>query len=485
VITYRPTAKFDQQAAVLFIDKDQVKKKKFPFTRKGLEGQLVLLIQSEQFAGDDGQVFPVLLDKKVSLLVGVGDSKDLSLTALRVTARKALMSSALSKVKGIEVVAHEQNDQVVKALIESALIGTYVWNKYRTKEKNDTTVDFKDKNFFIVADEKKVYGDTVKICEGVNLTRDLINDNADTVTSDYLEKTIRGLIKGQKNISIEVLNRKEMEAKKLGLHLAVNQGSNKEPKLIIVKYNGAAKSGDYTAFIGKGMTYDTGGLNLKPSGNIETMRLDMSGAAAVIGTLKNTIALALKKNVLFVFGLAENAVGPDAYKPGDVIRGYAGKTVEVANTDAEGRLVLADAISYVVKNYKPARLIDIATLTGACVVALGHDYTGLMTDDDQLSRQLVHSSNETDDRVWRLPIYPELKDAVKSKVADIRNLGFPKGAAGTITAAEFLHQFTEGTPWAHLDIAGTSFEEGRGRMYFGHGATGAGVRLVTHYLQNH
>jgi leucyl aminopeptidase len=292
------------------------------------------------------------------------------------------------------------------------------------------------------------------------------------------------LVRGKKHISIETLNKKQMQAKKLGLHLAVNQGSNKEPKLIIVKYNGAAHNSNYTAFIGKGMTFDTGGINLKPSGSIETMRIDMSGAAAVVGTLQNAIALNLKKNVLFVVGLAENAIGSRAYNPGDVICGYAGKTVEVANTDAEGRLVLADAIAYVVKNYKPARLIDIATLTGACVVALGHDYTGLMTNDDKFSRQLVRSSNETDDRVWRLPIYPELKKSVESKIADIRNLGYPKGAAGTITAAEFLHQFTEGTTWAHLDIAGTAFDDGQGKWYFGHGATGAGVRLITYYLQN-
>ncbi len=146
---------------------------------------------------------------------------------------------------------------------------------------------------------------------------------------------------------------------------------------------------------------------------------------------------------------------------------------------------MADAISYVVKNYKPARLIDIATLTGACVVALGHDYAGLVTTDDKFSRQLVHSSNETDDRIWRLPSYPELKNSVKSKIADIRNTGFPKGAGGTITAAEFLRQFTEETPWAHLDIAGTAFVENEGRMYFSYGATGFGVRLFTHFLQNH
>lgn len=484
VIAFRSSAAFDKEAAVLFLAKDQIEKKNFSFADKALKDQIGLSARSGQFSGEDGQMFPLLLDKRVVLLAGVGAGKDLSLTALRITVRKALLSPVLSRVKELEIVVHEQKDQIVRAVIEAALIGAYAWKKYQTKEKDDRTVDVRDKKIFLVAKKKKLYADAVTTCEGVNLARDLVNDNADTVTSDYIERTIRGLVRGRKNISIEVLNGKEMKAKKLDLHLAVNQGSAREPKLIIVKYNGASKKGDYTALIGKGMTFDTGGLNLKLSGHIETMRLDMSGAAAVVGTLKNAIALNLKKNILFAAGLAENAIGPKAYKPGDVVRGYAGKTVEVANTDAEGRLVLADAISYVVKNYKPARLIDIATLTGACVVALGHDYTGLMSNDDGLSRQLAHSAQETDDRVWRLPVYPELKDSVKSKIADIRNTGFPRGAAGTITAAEFLRQFTEGTKWAHLDIAGTAFEEGRGRMYFGHGATGAGVRLVTHYLQN-
>ena len=484
MIIFRPEVKIDKPVTVVLIDQDQVKNKIFTFSSKGLKEQVNTLSQLGHFSGDDGELYPVLMEKKAILLTGIGDRKKLSLTALRMTLRKALLSPAASRAREIEILLSAQDDAIVKAAIEAVMIGTYAWKKYRTPPSNDKTVGMEDKKIYLAADKKKIYEDTVKICEGVNLTRDLINDNADTVTSDYFEKTVKSLVKGQKNISVKILNRKEMKAKKLGFHLAVNQGSNKEPKLIIVDYQGAPGKMDYTAFIGKGMTYDTGGINLKPSGHIETMRIDMSGAAAVVGTLKNAIALNLRKNVLFVLGIAENAIGPDAYKPGDVIRGYSGKTVEVLNTDAEGRLVLADAISYVVKNYKPARIIDIATLTGACVVALGHDYTGLMTTDDKFSRQLVRSSNETDDRAWRLPIYPELKDAVKSQIADIKNLGFPKGAAGTITAAEFLHQFTEGTKWAHLDIAGTAFNDGPGRWYYGQGATGAGVRLVTHYLQH-
>jgi leucyl aminopeptidase len=305
------------------------------------------------------------------------------------------------------------------------------------------------------------------------------------VTSEYIEKVIRQLTSGKKNISLEILNRKELKAKGLNLHLAVNQASPKEPKLIIVKYQGGATGDPYTALVGKGITFDTGGLNIKPTGSMETMRTDMSGAAAVVGILKNVLALGVKKNIIFVCTLAENAIGSASYKPGDVFVSYSDKTVEIGNTDAEGRLVLADAISYLIKNYKPERLIDLATLTGACVVALGYDYAALVTKDDEFSRQLVHSSNETDDRIWRLPIYPELKEAVKSQVADIKNVGFPKGAAGTLTAAEFLHQFTEGTKWAHLDIAGTAFVDGQSRLYYGHGATGFGVRLLTHFVRNY
>jgi len=478
MMTFRPSAKFDKQAALIMLDEQQVNQKKFLFQNKEVQKKILSLVSAKQFAGEEYQLFPVCLGKITVLLVGLGKKNELTPTKLRILLRRAFRSAYLKASKSIEVIFHEQSDWAVKGAIDSFCLGTYSWRKYKT---NNGVIA---KSVFLVAPSKKSYEDTITICEGTNLARDLINDNADYVTSDHIEKIIRNLIKGKKNISIEILNKKEMKAKGLGLHLAVNRSSPKEPKLIIVKYQGSTKSEAYTAFIGKGMTFDTGGLNLKPTGSIETMRLDMSGAGAVVGTLKNTIALKLKKNILFVVAMAENVTGSRSYKPGDVIKGYAGKTVEIGNTDAEGRLVLADAIAYIIKNYKPARLIDIATLTGACVVALGYDYTGLVTTDDQFSRQLVRASNETDDRVWRLPSYPELKDHVKSEIADIRNIGLPKGVGGTISAAEFLRQFTNGTKWAHLDIAGTSFAEGKGRMYFGYGATGAGVRLMTSYLQN-
>ncbi len=451
---------------------------------KNQEATVVLLTSSQSDKRlkrdlEKGEIFPFLEGKNLVLFVGLGKAEKLSLTDLRIQIRRAFLSSFLKKIKNIDLIPHTKDSQSIKAIIEGVLIGTYVWDKYKSKPKDDQTI--KEKNVTIITDSKKDYTDAVAICEGVNLTRDLVNDNADFVTSDHLEKTVRGLVKGHKNVSLDILNRKELKAKGLNLHLAVNQGSNKEPKLIIVRYHGGKKGEAYTAILGKGMTFDTGGLNLKPSNHIETMKIDMSGAGAVCGILKNALKLNLKKNVLFVLGIAENAIGSNAYKPGDVFTGYAGKSVEIGNTDAEGRLVLADALAYLVKNYKPAKIIDMATLTGACVVALGFDYSGLFSNDDKLAKDLLACAQETDDRAWQLPIYAEIKDYIKSPIADLKNTSSIRGA-GASTAAEFLHQFVGDTTWAHLDIAGSAYVDGQNRFYFGHGATGAGVRLLTNYL---
>jgi len=462
VITFSSQAKHDKDATVVLLVSGQT----YAHFKKELE---------------KGEIFPVIEGGKTSLFVGLGKIEKLSLTDLRIQVRKACLCAYLQKAKTVEIVPHRRDDAAVIAIIEGIAIGTYAWDKYKSKDKNDKTI--KDKQITIAVETKKIFTDALAVCQGVKLTRDLVNDNADTVTSDYLEKTVRALIKGHKNTSLEVLDRKQLKAKGLNLHLAVNQASNKEPKLIIVRYNGGKKNEGYTAIIGKGMTFDTGGLNLKPTGSIETMKIDMAGAAAVCGVLKNTMALKINKNLLFVLGIAENSIGSAAYKPGDVIIGYAGKSVEIGNTDAEGRLVLADAFAYLVKNYKPAKMIDLATLTGACVVALGFDHTGLFSNCDELARQLLEAAHKTDDRAWRLPVYAELKEYIKSPIADLKNTSSIKGG-GASTAAEFLHQFTEGTTWAHLDIAGSAYTEGAGRMYYGYGATGAGVRLLTHYLLN-
>lgn len=482
-LIFRPFAKFDKPAAICLFSSEQLKKESWPFAAKGeLKQALGSFIQRRQFKAQDGEIVPLRLNDQWILLVGLGKKHALTPTGLRATVRKAMLSEFLKNVKDVELVPHEANEQAMRALIDGVVIGSYVWNRYQTKDKESVTLG--QKTVFLAAKYDRTFDIFLKTAYGVNLARDLVNDNADVVTSDYLESVVRELIKGRKNIGLEILNKKDLQAKGLNLHLAVNQGSKNEPKLIMVKYTGQPKSRAYAAVIGKGITFDTGGLNLKPTGSIETMRSDMAGAAAVIGLLRNVLDLGMKKNIIFAVTIAENALGSRSCKPGDVVMSYEGKTVEIGNTDAEGRLVLADAIAYVRKNYRPAQLIDIATLTGACVVALGYDYSGLISTGPNMTRRLLEAAKTTDDRLWELPTYSELKHALKSQIADIRNIGLTKGAAGTLLGGEFLRQFTDKTPWAHLDIAGTAFTQDNERLYFSYGATGSGVRLLTSYFQD-
>lgn len=482
MISLCPSPRFNTSAAVIFITEEQVKKNilkdlGWPSLAQEASG----LAACGQFTGKEHQMFPLSADNQLVLLVGLGSEADLTLTGLRTAVRKALVSGFVKRMRSVEILSlqKQQDDQSVIAVIEGIVIGTYAWKKYKT---SDQDADPADRRYTIIAPDKKIYRDAVVTAQNVNFARDLVNENADVVNAVFFEKTVKAVCRGEKKISFEILGRKEMEAKGLNLHLAVNQGSRNDPRLIIVRYQGRAGAGYDAALIGKGITFDTGGINLKPSGSVETMRTDMSGAAGVAGVLKNTLALKIKKNLLFVFALAENAVGSGAYKPGDVVKSYSGKTVEIGNTDAEGRLVLADALAYVNRNYKPKKMIDMATLTGACIVALGNDYTGLLSNDDHLTKTIAAAASVTDDRVWPLPLYPELKGRMDSLIADLKNISNVKGA-GTITGAYFLQQFVDGTPWAHLDIAGTAFVEKGTRMYFGHGATGAGVRLLTEVLQ--
>jgi leucyl aminopeptidase len=481
MIRFILSPRFDKPAILVFLTKDQVAAQSYGVGFKSdLKEILTRLIKDRIFTAQCDEIFPLSYDNRLFLFCGLGESKELTLTQLRIITRKAIFSPLLRKVNELEIIPHHTDVPSLIGVIEGIMLGGYAWTKYRTAKE---TLFPQDRHFTIVAPKSPKLTQAVTICEGVNLTRDLVNDNSSVVTSEHFEKIIKELVKGHKTAAVTVLNRKELKTYGLNLHLAVNQASLNEPKLIIVEYQGAKTHQPFTAVIGKGITFDTGGLNLKPSGSIETMRFDMAGAGAVVGVLKNILKLAPQKNILFVCAMAENTVDAAAYKPGDVLTSYSGKTVEIGNTDAEGRLVLADAITYLIKNYKPARLIDVATLTGACIVALGYDYTGLISNHEELAQQILSAAQVTDDRVWRMPNYPEIKDYVKSQIADIRNIGLHKGAAGCLTAGEFLRQFTQDIPWAHLDIAGTAFVEDKERMYFGHGATGAGVRLLTELLR--
>ena len=289
-----------------------------------------------------------------------------------------------------------------------------------------------------------------------------------------LAKTATDLGKTNKKLNIKIHNEKEMKSMGMNCLLSVGNGSEEPSKLITMKYNGGAKNEKPIALVGKGITFDTGGISIKPSNGMDEMKYDMCGAASVLGTMKTISELNLKINVVGVIASAENMPSGSATNPGDVVTTMSGQTVEILNTDAEGRLVLCDALTYV-SRFKPKHVIDVATLTGAVLVALGKVASGVLSNDEKLTEMLMKSSNVSHDYIWELPMWEEFQSELDSNFADIANIG--KRYAGTITAACFLSRFTEDYSWAHLDIAGTAWNEGANK-----GGTGRPVSLLTHFL---
>jgi leucyl aminopeptidase len=315
--------------------------------------------------------------------------------------------------------------------------------------------------------------------------RDLVNENAHVMNPEQIASEA-AVLKKYKNMSIKILNEKELARQKFGLILAVGSGSSCPPRLIVMNYTGSPSSRKRYAIVGKGITFDAGGQNLKTSGHIETMRLDMAGAATVLATMKTIAELQPKINVVGVCVAAHNAIDGNSYFPGDIYRSYSGTTVEICNTDAEGRLVLADAISYIQKKYRLTEIIDLATLTGGILTALGDQIAGLFSNDDTLADRLFASGEKVNERLWRFPLYKMFSEAMKSDTADIRNLPkLKRGYASSITGAAFIKAFVDGSiPWAHLDIAGTAFNEGDRKGEIPPAATGFGVRLLIDHLLN-
>jgi leucyl aminopeptidase len=313
-------------------------------------------------------------------------------------------------------------------------------------------------------------------------TRDLSVGPGNFVTPTYLAEQAREVAQ-RWGLEIIVWGKDELREKGMGGLLAVNQGSTQPPAFVAMRYT-APSATKTLAVVGKGITFDSGGISIKPADHMEYMRHDMTGAATVIGFLELAAATQLPVNVLGVFAATENLPSGSAYKPGDVFRAYNGRTMEIVNTDAEGRVVLSDALSYAAEQ-KPDAIVDFATLTGACVVALGNHASGLMTNDDRLAKLLIQAGELAGDRVWQLPLWKVYKEQIKTVMADVRNTGGRR--AGAITAAHFLQEFVDDIPWAHLDIAGTAYTDPE-QSYIPpynprYGATGVGVRLMWHFCQ--
>jgi leucyl aminopeptidase len=366
----------------------------------------------------------------------------------------------------------------IDAAVEGVLLGAYRFARYKSEKPVVLSAVECVGQGLTAASLRR----TREVCEAVCYSRDLVNENASVMTPARLATEARALAK-KSALRVSVLDENTIAKKGLHLLAAVGQGSTTPPRLVFIEYHGDRGSKKWQAIAGKGITFDSGGQNLKPTGSIETMRLDMAGAAAVLGTMRVLAALKPRINVVGCIAAAHNAVDAKAYFPGDIYPSFVGKTVEINSTDAEGRLVLADAIACCIRTYQPVRIVDLATLTGSVIMALGDIAAGLYANDDALAGALFAAGERTGERVWRFPLYQEYRDSLKSDLADLRNLSkFKKGYAGSITGAAFIQEFVGETPWAHIDIAGTAWNEGGARGEVPQYGTGFGVRLLVDFL---
>jgi len=361
---------------------------------------------------------------------------------------------------------------------------SYTFNKYKTinKEKISKKISFKIITSYKDKLEKEYkYYEAIK--EGVFLSRDLVSEPPNVLNPKKYTEEIKKLSK--LGLKVEIFN--ESKLKKLGMNslLGVGQGSENETFLAVIKWNGAKSNfGKPLAFAGKGVCFDTGGISLKPARFMEEMKYDMGGSAVVVGLMKSLALRKAKVNAVGVVGLVENMPDGNAQRPGDIVKSYSGKTIEVLNTDAEGRLVLADVLTYTEERFKPKFIIDLATLTGAIIIALGEEYAGLFSNNDELSKKILKASENVNEKVWRLPLHKNYDKLMDSSIADVQNINYA-GGAGSITAAQFLQRFIlNKTPWAHLDIAGMAFSKKAANLNPG-GATGFGVRLLNNLIKKY
>ena len=356
---------------------------------------------------------------------------------------------------------------------------SYVFEKYKSKKtKENIYINVIGANKPSIADQIKFKS----VEEGTFFARDLVSEPGNILHPDEYAKRLKLLKKI--GLKINIYNKKKLE--KLGMNtlLGVGQGSIRGSYLVTMEWKGLKSNSKPLAFVGKGVCFDTGGISLKPAKFMEDMTYDMAGSATVVGLMKSLAQRKAKVNAIGVVGLVENMPGGNAQRPGDIVKSYSGKTVEILNTDAEGRLVLADALTYTEEKYKPKFIIDLATLTGAIIVSLGSEYAGLFSNDDKLSNQLIEVGNKTEEKVWRMPLNKNFDKLIDSKNADMQNINYV-GGAGSTTAAQFLQRFIlNKTPWAHLDIAGMAFSKYGGALNSG-GATGYGVRLLNKLVEDY
>ncbi len=436
--------------------------------------------EKKLFKGNEGEVYSHLFKDGSYLFLGLGDERKLNFQGIRKAfyslgekSQKLNISSLSLNIPKFGELCYTST---LKAVAEGLLQSQYTFEKYKSDKSEKTPLE----DIFLEVLEEKVeevqsgIAETKTIMEGVFLTRDLVNEPAINMYPETLAKAAVDALTPL-GVDVKVYGQKEIEDMGMVAFLAVSKGSEKEPQFIVMKYNGDPSSQDTLALVGKGLTYDSGGYCLKTAEGMATMHSDMAGSASVIGGLYSIAKAGLKKNVVGIVAACENMISGGAYKTGDIISSMSGKTIEVGNTDAEGRITLADALWYAATVEKAHKIVDLATLTGACVVALGSVNTGAITNNQALMDEVREAAKISGEPVWELPHDEEYKELFKSHFADLKNTG--GRWAGAITAGMFLQEFVNDTPWVHLDIAGTSYISGA-RGYLPKGATGVPVKTL-------
>lgn len=453
----------------------------------GVPQEKQVLDNIKQFSNFDGSFgdffFTTLPDGKSIIVIGLGKKDEWDENKALNVGGKVYCELSRLKIKQAAVSIESNPANVAYG----ALLRSFKFDKYKTK-KDEKTIEVEEIVMLIKEDQfintEKLFDRLSKECEGIFFARSLITEPPNILYPESYTDRIKDEL-GKLGLEIEVLDKKHMEEKKMGALLGVAQGSSKEPRLVIIKWNGGDKEQKPVAFVGKGITFDTGGISLKPSRGMESMKHDMAGSAAVVGVMHALAGRKAKVNAIGVVALAENAVDGNAQRPSDVVISMSGQTIEVLNTDAEGRLILADALWYTQETFSPTFMIDLATLTGAIVVALGNnEYAGLFSNNDELANQLSDAGNEVNEKLWRFPMNDSYNKIIDSPIADMQNIA-PAGSGGdSIMAAQFLKRFVNDKCWAHLDIAGTAWHE-KGTDICPRGAVGFGIRLLNRLVEKY
>ncbi|MDR7871290.1 MAG: leucyl aminopeptidase [Tissierellaceae bacterium] len=448
---------------------------------------LEYLKEKEIFSGKLNQIYGDFSPNGENIiLLGLGDENKLTFNSFRTAFYKVgqkLMEYKIESV-GLTIPKFEGlcYKKTISAITEGLLQSEYTYDKYLSEKKTKPCV--KEVYFDVLEDKKEKVLEAIKeteiVVEGIFLTRDLVNERPMHMYPETLANAAKDNLE-ELGIKVDIYDKTGIEKLGMKAFLAVSEGSSKEPRFFVMTYTGDPDSKEKIALVGKGLTYDSGGYSLKPSTSMDTMFTDMAGSATVIGALKAIAKAKLKKNVVGVVAACENLISGSAYKNGDILESMSGKTIEVLNTDAEGRLTLADALWYAATEVKADKIIDLATLTGACVVALGSLTTGAITNDEKLMNDVKEAAELSGEYVWQLPSHPEYRELIKGDFGDVKNSA--GRGAGTITAGLFLEEFVNEVPWVHLDIAGTAYDT-KATGYLPKGATGMHVKTLFNLIKN-